>query len=393
MSAPVVAVVVAAGAASWEAQVLSDLEGEPRVRVMRRCVDLADLLACLESDQPAVAVVAGDLPGLDLDVVETLRSQGVGVVAVGDPARSSRIGADITTGPPDVAVAVADAAARRDQHTLTVEQVLQAQLPPRIGRQGRLVGVWGPPGAPGRSAIAASLAGLSAATGHLTVLVDADLQGGVQAQAWGILDDVSGFLAATRAVNRGREQDIGADAVTLEPGLHVFTGISRAQLAPHVRVPAARRMLEVVRQHVDRAIVDLGPFAPSPDRGPGHLTEAVLEIVDDLVVVGRADPLGVARLTRCLVDLDEVHAPDPIVVLNHARRSSGWSETEVVAAVRSLAGRDVDVLVPQDVALWDEAVRRGVLPHRVGPRSPFMAAVTALLGRLSAPAGARVDIA
>ena len=48
------------------------------------------------------------------------------------------------------------------------------------------------------------------------------------------------------------------------------------------------------------------------------------------VVVGSADPVGLSRLARGLVDLREVVGPAPVhVVVNRMRASLGWSEKEV----------------------------------------------------------------
>src|SRR4051812_23347380 len=87
-----VAVLLAAGGESWEAAALRLLDGDGMV-VLKRCVDLADLLASAATGQADVAVVSGDLGGLDADSVMQLLRDDVRCVAVGGDADAlARVG-------------------------------------------------------------------------------------------------------------------------------------------------------------------------------------------------------------------------------------------------------------------------------------------------------------
>src|SRR4029450_11154857 len=77
-----------------------------------------------------------------------------------------------------------------------------AEAEPQPG-DGRMVAVWGPTGAPGRTTVAATLAGQLAVVGHEALLVDADTYGASVAQALGMLDESAGIAAAARAANQG----------------------------------------------------------------------------------------------------------------------------------------------------------------------------------------------
>ncbi|MDN8907633.1 hypothetical protein Q0O77_15085, partial [Staphylococcus aureus] len=59
-----------------------DLEAHPGTVVLKRCVDVDDLLASVTSGQADVAVVSLDAPGLDAASVAHLRRHGVRPVAV-----------------------------------------------------------------------------------------------------------------------------------------------------------------------------------------------------------------------------------------------------------------------------------------------------------------------
>ena len=72
---------VAVGAA-WESRALATLAEEPDVVVLRRCVDVDDLLASATAGQADVAVVGLEAPGLDPAAVQHLGRYGVRTIAV-----------------------------------------------------------------------------------------------------------------------------------------------------------------------------------------------------------------------------------------------------------------------------------------------------------------------
>ena len=63
---------------------------------------------------------------------------------------------------------------------------------------GRIVAVWGPTGAPGRTTVAITLADELARLGCGSLLVDGDVYGGVIAAVLGLLDESPGLAAACR---------------------------------------------------------------------------------------------------------------------------------------------------------------------------------------------------
>ena len=66
-----------------------------------------------------------------------------------------------------------------------------------------VVAVWGPTGAPGRTTVAVGLADEAARLGISTLLVDADVYGGVVAQVLGLLDESPGLAGAARLAATG----------------------------------------------------------------------------------------------------------------------------------------------------------------------------------------------
>src|SRR4051794_41646605 len=66
MSIPVL---LAITGAPWEADVVRRTERAPGIRVVRRCVDIADVMAAAASGQARAVLLADDLPRLSSDAV------------------------------------------------------------------------------------------------------------------------------------------------------------------------------------------------------------------------------------------------------------------------------------------------------------------------------------
>lgn len=355
-------VAVAAGGAAWEAAVLGDVDRHPDLELARRCVDAADLAALAETGQCDIALVDPGLPGLDRQFVGRIAATGVRLVSIGD---AQHVGIMNSVAPEQVA-------------TLAHEP----GRPSLAGSvRGLVVAVWGPTGAPGRTTVAVSLAAAARAAGQSVVVVDADTYGGSIAQQLSILDDVSALMAACREENQGRLDDVSRHLVRLPGGLHVMTGIPRADMWVHVRVSAFAGVLDQLVSGHELVVVDLGfgiepgaTTASSRDQVSRH----VLESADVVIIVGRADPVGIARLVRSLADVSEL-VSSPLVVLNGVRRSLGWSDGELSAAVRQLTGHTPAATLPWDQAALDQATMAGVPVRESTPGSGFAMRVELLL--------------
>lgn len=396
-----VPVLLAAGGAPWEAGAVERLERRGSgTTLRRRCVDLPDLLAAARTGLGRVAVVAEGLPGLDADAVAVLRGSGVQVVAVldraGDRPAEERLlrlgvlrclGADLED-LEEVVRAAAEGPPPPDGDGLapddTGEEVAAA------GAAGRLVAVWGPAGAPGRTTVAVSLSAELADRGLTTLLVDADPYGGSVAQHLGVLDEVSGLLAAARAANAGR---LDGDALarlcrSVDERLRLLTGLPRADRWVEVRPAAFEELLQQARGLSDRVVVDLGfsleedddPFAAAPRRN--GMTLDTLAHADELVVVGSADPVGLARLARGLVEVSE-HCPDlpTVVVVNRARPSLGWAEQDVRGMVEGFHRHARVRFLPEDRDTADRALMTGRSLVELGD-SPLRRAVASVADTL-----------
>ncbi|MDO9378622.1 MAG: hypothetical protein Q7T56_07215 [Nocardioidaceae bacterium] len=389
------AVLLAAADEPWESTVAQDLQHAPGVSLARRCVDVADVLATAASGGADVALLSLRLPGLDADVVRRLRESRVVPVAVGgievDAARTTALGVAAVVGVDDVVDLP------RLVEDARVDVDVPAAGPSPTPGHGRVVTVWGPTGAPGRSTVAVGLASEAAHLGIPTLLVDADVNGGAVAPMLALLDEVSGLLAAARAANTGSLDAAGlvGHAREVTPGLDVLTGLPRADRWPALRPAAFDAVLEVARTTAALVVVDVGfdlepgddPLDPAGPRRSAT-TASALARADTVVAVGSADPLGLARLTRGLHDLREV-VPDraPLVVVNRARESLGWDHDEVSRSLERFTGVAPSVFLRDDRAAVDRAWVHGQALVECAPDSPLRRDLAGLTRRVVVPVG------
>jgi MinD-like ATPase involved in chromosome partitioning or flagellar assembly len=91
-----------------------------------------------------------------------------------------------------------------------------------------------------------------------------------------------------------------------------------------------------------------------------QLTLGALEVADDVVVVGSADPVGLARLARALVELRERLGGAPVrVVVNRMRPTLGWSQRDIVGMVEGFSRLAGVHFLPDDRVAADRALVTG----------------------------------
>jgi len=426
----------------WEAPLVTGLDGAPGgVHVVRRCADLAELLAAGGAGLARAAVVSSDLHGLDREAVARLHGVGVGVVGLADPGdpgaverlralgvdrvldagcdvgevvdavlqavQSPGSGAHRGTGPeavPPVGVAGAGRAGREGSAAPAGQVGARgaAAVPPRGHGRGVVIAVWGPTGAPGRTTVAVTVAAELAAAGRSTLLVDADTYGPSVAQALALLEEPGGLAGVVRAALLGSLdlERLARSAPLVSAGLRVLTGLPHPQRWPELRPSGLDVVWARARELCEVTVVDCGfgletdeelSFdTTAPQRNAATLS--ALATADLVLAVGSAEPVGLQRLVRGLNDLAAVQGPDqarPRVVVTRVRGSAVGPQPHrrVLDALQRYADLDdaaLDgvVLVPDDRPACDEAMLCGRALTEQAPASPARLALRDLSGRV-----------
>src|SRR5688500_18829311 len=150
-------VLIVASGAAWETDVLRLLGAHPGVVVLKRCVDVDDLLAAASAGQADVAVLGLDAPGLDVAATDHLRRHRVRPVAIlprgaspeAGRLRAARIGIstlvdeDELEALPAAVTAVDDEPTPLEERTGGTDGTLGVAEPATVpGPAGRVIAVW-----------------------------------------------------------------------------------------------------------------------------------------------------------------------------------------------------------------------------------------------------------
>lgn len=399
------AVVTAVTDTTWESDLVAKLDrGAHGLEVVRRCVDVADLLATAAAGAARAVVLSADLRRLDHDVLTRLGVVGVAVVGLIDPddldveRRLRQLGvvhllaadsdaATIANVVHDAVAALAlgsTVAGWADPQAALPRLAEPPDPPPAPPGRGRIVAVWGPAGAPGRTTVAVTLADETARLDVPALLIDADVYGGVCAQMLGLLDEAPGLAAACRLNENGRLdlESLAKLSRTVSPWLRVLSGISRPDRWPELRAEAIISVLDLGRRLAVVTVVDCG-FSLERDEELSYdtlaprrngATLAVLDSADLVLAVGTADPIGVARLVRGLAELREIAPGKPMrVMVNRVRKGvvRGDPRTALADSLARHAGVHDAIFLPEDRSAVDAALAAGRTLAEVAPRSPL----------------------
>ncbi|WP_210506431.1 regulator [Naasia sp. SYSU D00057] len=359
-------------------------------------VELASALRSVPAD---AALVSGSPRMLSAAVLSVADAAGVRLVALIDGPEERGVVAAL-----NLREAVDAAAPWSD-----IERMLAGRPAPdpaeaeRPSGRGRVVAVWGPTGAPGRTTTAITVAAELAIGGRRVLLADADTQGASIAPALGLLDEAPGFAAACRLAGTdalsGRELERIAERYRIgDTSFGVLTGLARPSRWPELAADRVTATLRECRQVADLTVVDAGFNLESDEEIVSDLfaprrnaaTIAALREADVVLAVGAADPIGLARFLRAHADLLELVGPEPVrVVVTKVRAAAvGVSPaSQIAATLLRFGGITEPALVPWDPAGCDAALLAGRTLQESAPRSPALAAIRDLVRRELSPSG------
>lgn len=370
--------------------------------VLKRCLDLGDLVASVATGQAQAVVLGGEVT---MDAVSWQQLQGVAVVVVaadGDDVvleRWRRAGARAVLARAELGRLVEvlrEAAHPAPTPTAmptampTGSDVAPAAQPRRSPGTGQVTVIWGPAGSPGRTTVALGLAAEAARRGRDPLLLDLDPWGGTVAQQLGLLEEVSGLLACNRSAGELAARFVGHQRRAA--GLRVLTGLPRAERWTELRAELATDLIELAKRS-GPVLVDTGfclaeepsaAYLGRPERNA--LTFEALALADQVVVVGTPDPVGLGRLARGLAELRERTSAPVAVVVNRMRRTLGWREADVAAMLSDYLPSPALHFLPEDRETLDRALALGRTLPELG-ESPLSKALARLADAVEADVG------
>ncbi|MFB7843373.1 CpaE family protein [Microbacterium sp. NPDC056052] len=260
---------------------------------------------------------------------------GVRILTLGDGSAAARLAHRHGLSAPLPAAAsgwdVADAL--RDGGADSERDETSTDSPGAGASANRLITVWGPHGAPGRSTVAVQLAALLAAPDRGVALVDADTHAPALALLLGLTDDGPGIAAACRRAELGlldgaELSRLSRPAESSGGTIDVLVGINRPSRWPELSAARLHAALDVCRRWSTITLVDVAASLEADEEissdldGPRRnaATLTALHSADRIVAVAAADPLGIARFVRGYAELCAEVGDIPVtVVVNKVR--------------------------------------------------------------------------
>lgn len=299
-----------------------------------------------------------------------------------------------------------------DADVWRIADALSAETPPIAARpvaaRRRIVAVWGPHGAPGRSTIAIQLALELARTGRRCALIDADTVAPSLALLLGLGDDAPGIAAACRRAELGGldAAELSRVAVAVETSagaVDVLAGLNRPSRWPELSADRLSTTLGVCREWAEETVIDVSAAFDAYEEvsddlsGPRRhaATTAVLREADVIVAVTAADPLSISRFLRDHAELRGLVGPTAriAVVANQVRPGPLGIDArgQIRRALERFAGITDVTFLPHDQRAADAALLHARPMADVTPRSALVAAVRRLAEHLE-PARPRTPV-
>lgn len=323
---------------------------------VERVLTGAQLLARAQDVAADAVLVASDLPGVTPALLADLLRVGVPAVVIApdlDAGRWSGCGIIIPTdAPPDRVRSALDAALRGEGLSRRSPALSRnsAEPPDRAPRSvaHAVIAVASGAGSPGRTTIAL---GLAAALGIVApaILVDADLAGPSLAAHLDADPTRNLFMLAhgdPRTAGdweRALEQETQPLDVRSPHGA-ILCGVPKPAMRAETTVPLFERAVAELRARYRYTIIDVGADLLGPEAA---IHRAALGLADQILLVGSADLVGLARL-RAALDLCRAQlGVDPerlaLIVNRHDRRHH-HRRSEIEWAL----GRPLAALIPHD---------------------------------------------
>ena len=374
--------VTLAGDPEREADLAPRLATEPSLDLYLRCVDRVELLAAMRSGAIDSIVAVGAPSWFDAEAAAEAGRGGIRVVGIADNSLE-------TEALQQRGASVLNAHATVGEIVDACRLANPASMPPTIAtesRPGRVVAVWGPKGAPGRTTIAIELSHALAETAEGTVLMDADPYGGDVLQMLGVVEELPTVVwaAAAAASADGRSGFIANLRRVGRHGPLLVPGLPRADLWPEVSDYGYAELIKLLAGQTRFLVVDIGFCFESqgsfsgPD-GRNAMALATLERADRVIAVCRGDVVGIKNFIWSFESLrNHVDEERVSIVLNRVRGEG----RELGELLFRHTGLRPTVLIPDLPTDCSKAVEQGKAIHEVRPASDLCSQTRLLAERL-----------
>ncbi|MDO5720536.1 MAG: hypothetical protein Q4P05_07345 [Actinomycetaceae bacterium] len=374
----------------FEAEVVQELNAyTSKFSVVRRCADYLEAEGAINAGLGQVLIANAQAPGIDADFIDRVHANNVFVLLVCDDSLDTpSIGEDARCEGNNAQDVVATLTTGLQDWLFGGETEAPAQLPPAPDIEedtpGRIMVVWGTAGAPGRSTMSINLALRLAGLQRPVTLVDADARAPSLTQMLGFELDASGLAAAAslrqrglldRAALRGLRTPINKHA-------HILTGLTQSDRWHQLRPESVGEIIRTLSRMGD-VVVDLSDGLSHED--PAQLTFVpsredlnleILRLADLVIVVARADAVGLTRLAHLMDECDEREVSVALVVINRARVSAAGvrAHDSIRAVLRTVLPGVPHVIVDESPDV-DEAVLRGMSVDELHPDSRYVRSI------------------
>ncbi len=326
------------------------------LRIVRRCLDAADLMAVAALEPHLPILVTPGLPRLARELIARLSAGHLVVGLAQDDDSEEQL----------LRLGIAQSVRVRSvDHTLTdVRAALLGQPTARAhaGQQGvwstgawaaepavrpvreiphvasaptrgGVLSVWGPPGSPGRTSATLMLGRLFAASGSSVCLIDADTTAPSLLQICGIAESASSLVVACRFAERGTldAQRLRQTAQAIQGSLWALGGVGHPDQWGDVRAYALASAIEVCRASFDLTLIDVGAGLATVhstqllDTPRFESASAAVAASDALVAIVEASALGVTRFLQHRPPMMSVHPSSSAVALTPPRAKGNAS--------------------------------------------------------------------
>lgn len=357
-----------------------DLSLEPEIvarsvafelRIVRRCLDAADLMAAAALEPQLPILVGPGLARLTRELISRLSADRL-VVGLAIDEHSARqllsLGISQSVRVRSVEHTLADVCGvllgqplgptrQRQQGVWSTgtwapdpTKAMPRQKSPSIGSsisRGGTICVWGPPGSPGRTSATLMLGRLLAASGSSVCLIDADTTAPSLLQICGIAESASSLVVACRFAERD-----SLDSARLQHTAHVIQGqlwalggVEHPEQWGDVRAYALSSVIDVCRAAFDVTVVDVGAGLEGLDStellaAPRfEAANAVVAASDAFLAVVEASALGITRFLQHRPSTMDASPPRSAIALTppHAKG---------VASAGAVSLRDYGITLP-----------------------------------------------